>query len=136
MELSRGTSNRLLVPNAWSGYASFGYRLGQVVPYGLFSRVVNNRPPLPDLGALPQVSAFGALLASYVQDLVYYSQNNQNTLAGGLRWDFRANAALKFQVDRIHASASSGLWIRLQPGWDGKATVFSVTLDFVFGGGR
>ena len=136
MELSRLGSNRLALPNAWGGYASFGYRMGAVVPYGLFSRVVSPQASAPDLGILPTVPDLGPRVVAAVQDLLYYLHNNQTTVAAGLRWDFRPKTALKLQVDHIRANDAPGLWFRLQPGWDGKAKVYSVTLDFVFGGGR
>ena len=132
-ELSRTTANRVFLPDSWVGYALLAYRAGPLVPYGMFSRIVTHAPPALDLGILPSVPGVGPATVGYVKTFVDYLHNNQSTATVGLRWDFRAKADLKFQVDRVFANQTAGLWYQPQPGWNRRALVFSLTLDFVFG---
>tara|TARA_R110000772_G_scaffold21180_1_gene58403 strand:+ start:4979 stop:5137 length:159 start_codon:yes stop_codon:yes gene_type:complete len=50
----------------------------------------------------------------------------------GARYDFTANAAVKFQLDVIQAPEPAGAIYAAEPEWDGDALVFSTSLDFVF----
>ena len=54
-------------------------------------------------------------------------------LLDGLQPVRQQQAALKVQVDRVHSHNSTGFWWVKEPGWDGRATVMTVTLDFIFG---
>jgi hypothetical protein len=130
-----------------SGFVSLSYRLGAVVPYGVFARAVSRPAPLPDLGNLGSLPAFygplvglGAAAATGVDEALTGLDTNQHTLSTGLRWDFADHADLKFQVDWIRAHHSTAVVdnynLALGSQWNGKATVMSVVLDFVFGGGR
>ena len=142
--LYRFTSDSFLFPSVWSGFASFGYRLGQVVPYGVFSRVVTARAQRPDLGALPSMPGPLAPVAQEIvrkMDILAAARGvDQHTLSAGLRWDFIPKADLKFQVDSIRSHNATGLVFNPDPNaaraWDGRMTVMTVTLDFIFGGGR
>lgn len=120
------------IPDLKSGYLSVGYREGAFVPYFLASRIVSDPHPLY-LGALPSLGPQAAAMAAGVSAFIRHQRANQTTLALGLRWDFLPKAALKVQVDRIEGRPDDVmLWINVRPGWEGKATVASVTLDFVF----
>jgi hypothetical protein len=138
--LVRNTSDVASLSDSWAGFASFGYRLGPVVPYAIYSRAVSSRPADPDLRALtlpflpPQIRAVAPLVVAslHAQDM------DQWSVSAGLRWDFAATADLKFQVDRVRDHNAITPWVATgsSPGWDGKAMVYSVVLDFVFGGVR
>ncbi len=120
------------IPDLKSGYLSVGYREGAFVPYFLASRIVSDPHPLY-LGALPTLGPQAAALAEGVTAFIQHQRANQTTLALGLRWDFQPRTALKFQIDRIEGRPNDVmLWLNVRPGWEGKATVGSVTLDFVF----
>jgi hypothetical protein len=129
--ISRLQSDTPLDPDAWSGFVSCGVRVQQVVPYLAWSRIVSARASA-DLGlqawspmeAQVVAAAYAAFLAS--------NQNDQHTLTLGLRWNFAPKADLKVQVDAVQARDSGGLWRNVQPGWNGRATVASAVLDFVF----
>lgn len=115
-----------------SGYASIGYRVGNLVPYLLVSRIATANPA-PYVGALPGLGPQGAALAGGITKFVAASNADQKTAGLGLRWDFHPKAALKVQVDRASANPKANLlWLQPKPGWDGKATLASVVLDFVF----
>jgi len=132
--ISRSTFNRFLLPKNTTGYLSFGYRMGAVVPYLMFARIYSDRIQVPYLGVLPlspvpAVQQFTAEVTSMVQT----RNADQRTWSAGLRWDFSSRADLKFQVDVVHAPDGSPLMYVQQPGFNGRLTVMSVVLDFVFG---
>jgi len=120
------------IPDLKSAYLSVGYRQGAYVPYFLASRIVSD-PHTVYLGALPVLGPQAAALADGVSSFIQHQRANQTTLACGLRWDFLPRTALKVQVDRIMGNPNDiMLWLNVKPGWEGKATVGSVSLDFVF----
>ena len=135
--VARQLIHHLGVPNSWKGFVSLGCRFGQVEPYAVWARAVSDRNPPPDLG--PLASLPGPLAPALVQTIDSTARAgdvDQNTLSAGLRWDFADHAAFKVQVDRVRAHNSTALWWVREPGWDGKATVMSVAVDFIFGAGR
>lgn len=142
--ISSGSSSAYLSPGATYGYISYGYRIRQVVPYVLFSRIVSNRIPRMDLNSLGQVTGpmapLAQGLAATINAITDSLGEDQHTLATGLRWDFATKADLKFQVERVHANGTAGLFYVPNPQapftWNGRMWVYSVTMDFVLGGGR
>jgi hypothetical protein len=143
----RRTTNPMLFPTLNSGFVSFGYRLGPVVPYVVYARAVSGRPARPDLGNLGSLpSTYGPLAVAGryevmgLDAMLNANGFDQYTWSAGLRWDVRDGVDLKFQADRVRAhDATSGV-VNLHPmaptQWDGRMTVLSVALDFIFGGGR
>jgi hypothetical protein len=138
------SDSTILLPSLWSGFVSYGYRMGPVVPYGMFARAVSRRAPRADLGSLPYLpapyDAPAQALISAVDQLTFARGVDQYTYSAGLRWDFAAKTDLKFQIDRIQTHNAVGNVFNPDPTrpltWDGRMTVFSVTLDFILGGGR
>ena len=125
------------IPDQWSGFASFGYRLGAVVPYGIYSREVSKRNGPVDLGKVALIPGpLTARLTAEINAAMHLQEVDQTSLCAGLRWDFSDRADLKVQVDRVRARNSTALWVVDDPTWNGHATVMSVTLDFIFGGVR
>lgn len=131
--LADSTFHVALFPEQRSGFASFGYRLGDWVPYGVVARKVSRRAATPDLGRLPLLPG-SAPLVEAVDQAIHLDEYDQTTVSAGLRWDFNDQADLKFQLDRVQMHNATGNWLVDQPGWNGKALVMSVTLDFIFGG--
>lgn len=124
------------IPDLWTGFLSFGYRVGAVVPYATYARAVSRRFADPNLGILPSIPQIGPPLAQFVTAALHAQEQDQRTLSAGLRWDFAPTADLKVQVDRVRSHNATVPWVANQPGWNGQATVFSIVLDFIFGGVR
>lgn len=121
-----------LIPSLKSGYVSAGYRLHQLVPYLVVSKITTN-PAAPYVGALPGLGPQGAALAGGIRLFVEGANADQRTLALGLRWDFHPKAALKMQVDHISSDPDAVMLLKkARPGWDGTSTIATVVLDFVF----
>lgn len=110
-----------------AGYLIGSYRLGHVTPYLGYSRskssgsVLDTPPPEP--------------LGSFIAQLTSATHTDQHTWFLGARWDIRQNLALKAQVDRIEGKANSVFLYRgnnSTPDWNGRMTVISLALDFIF----
>ena len=143
----RSASNHLLFPTTRAGFLSFGYRRGQVVPYAMVARGVSDRPAVPDVGNLGSLPpSYGPLVedgqvaVAGLKALAAANAMDQYTWSAGLRWDVRDGVDLKVQADRIRAHHSVNPQVTFDPtspaAWDGRMTALSVTLDFIFGGGR
>lgn len=113
-----------------AGYWSTGYRLGSWTPYLVASRIRSDRPA--STTGLPVGPPFAAL-ASGVDLAFRTTQIDQDTLSLGARFDLAHSAALKFQIDWIESRTNPSLmWYDTEPGWNGRARVVSLVLDFVF----
>lgn len=146
---ARFTSDSLLIPHGHSAFISAGYRYGQFTPYATASLIrtkgSSKHQELAALGAdqlLP-----GVPLVAMTQFMLMTPGNNQNSYALGLRYDFTDTMALKLQADFIRnkncspvALPGSGLppcpppllWPTVPPSWNGRANIYSATLDFIF----
>jgi len=108
-----------------AGYVQAAYRLSAMTPYFGVSRSLSDREELPS-SVLPGINELTA-------SLVAQSYTDQTTYTLGGRWDLRKNLALKAQVDWVHGQPSSRFPFKtVQTDWDGRMTVFSLALDFVF----
>ena len=108
-----------------AAYLLAAYRLGAVTPYLGVSHSFSDVVPLPTSG-VPGIDAL-------THSLVSQSYTDQFTYTLGGRWDLQKNLALKAQVDSIRGTPTSVFLFKNNlPGWDGKMTVFSLALDFVF----
>ena len=121
---------------AW--YASGGYRIGKLTPYLAFAQVRADSnasdPGLNVAGMPPQLAGLATGLNAGLNGLIGLI-GVQKSIAVGTRWDFKKDAAVKLQYDRIMLGTNSlGNLIGEQPGFrrGGTANVASVVLDFVF----
>lgn len=118
------------VPDFRSGYLSVGYRLEQWTPYMTFSMI--DADSAESAGASSTTSLppiYGTV------NMLGFNHPGQHTLSLGVRYDVLPNMALKLQMDRSNVRREGRqwmLWRDVEQGWDGRATIFSATLDFVF----
>lgn len=111
--------------DSWAGYLIGAYRLGNFTPYTGYSQTRSSPLSLP--------AEMPAAQAAVIRYALSYSHSDQRTIFVGTRWDFAQNLALKAQVDRTHGQPDSRFLFReTTSGWDGRMTVFSLALDFVF----
>lgn len=117
-----------LLSDASGWYATFGYRLGKVMPY--VSWAGYSKASETDAYSIPAV---GPLLPLAMGMQSIASSSSQHTASLGMKVDARKNVALKAQVDRVLPSAGGGTFSGVAPGYDGHAVnVYSVVVDFVF----
>ncbi len=128
--LNRIRSETEIIEDSHAGYLLAGYRLGVVTPYAGFSWWKTKAQPHST--GLPNTPSFVALNQTYEQ-FFRAIHVNRMTYSLGMRWNLRADMALKFQWDTVRATRDTLFSLRnIDPGWDGKTDVLSVTLDFVF----
>lgn len=119
-------------------YFSTGWRIAEWTPYVAYAGV-RARTPASDPGistaGLPPPYAAAARVLNAGLDVLLKTIPDQSTVSAGLRWDWRADMALKLQYDRVTPHGGSrGTLISVQPGFhsDTPVNVTSVSLDFVF----
>lgn len=118
-----------LLQNSRASYLLAGRRLGSVTPYVSYSQAKSSAKSL-DAG-LPNM--FFAEINNGVAEALKMSQVDSRTASLGVRWDLRRNMDLKAQVDFVRAGkASNLLFTNADPDSNTKATVFSLSLDFIF----
>jgi hypothetical protein len=128
--LSHIDTDNLVFPGSLATSLSLGYRINRWTPYVTYSRVKSEHPKA-DSG-LPDFYPY-SLVDQYVDRAIAYNQFDQDTFAVGARYDFAKNAALKMQVDWSHSRDNPSIfWVDTDPDWDGRATLFSLSLDFIF----
>ncbi len=126
--LRRLLATTISYPDNDAGYLMLAYRLDAFTPYASYSKVkpniVKKDVGLPDIPPFAQVNG----LARRIQP---YPLSDQSTYTLGVRYDVMRNLDVKFQVDRVDG-LDSFQWANKQPSWDGRATIYSLTLDFIF----
>lgn len=117
----RRTESRGLA-DGYSVYALAGYRFGSFTPFVSYV-TADSKSTRRDYGfELPEPVEFIFRSALY----------EQRSWQLGARYDFANKAALTLQLDQIDAPIPEGALLRQsRPGWDGDATVISLTLDFI-----
>lgn len=121
-----------------AAYVSAGYRFGDLTPYAGYamsrSRTQARIDGLDLRGLPPQLAAAGAQLNAGLNQMLA-TIPHQRSINAGLRWDVRANYALKLQYDRLTPlRGSNGTFINVQPGFQSghPIGVVSASVDFVF----
>lgn len=122
--LNRAKTETLLLNDFYAGYTTVSYRLSEWRPYLSFAMIETDKisrhsdSPFLDPG---------------VQATLDSARIDQHTTSLGVRYDFMENTALTFQVDRLWARDEEASMMRnAEPDWDGRATIVTMTLDFVF----
>lgn len=129
---------RSILGASTAGYLTAGRRFGTITPYFTYARAYRNdatTTPGLDPSSLPPGLAPVAVQLNAQLNRILATAPEQSTLSAGVRWDFRADMAFKFQFDHIDVDeGSNGMFTNLQPGFSpgGSADIVSVSLDFVF----
>lgn len=143
--LSHFSSNSPILPTSRSAFAAAGYRMNRLTPYVMVASLRS-----PEASHPGQLARLGA--APYLVDVARFAMDNtpssQTTWSLGARYDLTDRIALKFQADFVHnkdcspvALPMSGphppcslplLWPNVPINWDGRAKIYTATLDFIF----
>jgi hypothetical protein len=113
-------------------HAFLGRRIGNLMPYISYSRTKLDPKSLTT--GLPDTPLFQPVNAALAYAMrAAGTHMDSKTCAVGTRWDFYPNMALKAQVDFMKGGKPySVLVVDTDPDWNGRTTVFSLSLDFVF----
>lgn len=128
--VNRLSSESLLLPASRAAYLTIGYRIDHWTPYATYSATRSEDQKIP--ASLPTGISPGIdmLVAGFNQSIS--SQfNHQTTLSVGVRYDLTEKSNLKLQLDQIRADQFL-LTRNTQPGWNGKARLFSLAYNFIF----
>ena len=119
------THQNVVYENAKSWFVLIGVRQEKVTPFAGYSSVKSS-PKNFDSG--------NPILNSLIQPALTGSHQDGHTLTLGARWDVAHDIDIKSQVDFIRggSAASILLYDNVKPGWDGRMTVYSLAMDFVF----
>lgn len=128
--LNSVTHGTVLTENSKAGYVTVARRIGNLNPFMGYSWALSTPKSLSSGLANPfMAAAADAGIATALKR----SHQDQRTSTIGVRWDFARNLDLKAQLDFVEGTADSTLlYDHVMPGWDGRTTVFSLALDFVF----
>lgn len=120
-------SETLVIHDFLSGYATLSYRLDRWTPYVSFGHIETDRISR-DTGFPP-----GSPPDQGIRGFLEFLRTDQHTTSLGFRYDFVENMAFKFQVDQLWAHDSFTSLTRTPDfDWDGRGTIVSATLDFIF----
>ncbi len=123
--LSRIGYDSAVYEDTRAGYLVVGYRIGRFTPYVGLSRAKSKAAKL--------TTPLPPFLNQQIRQIMAQTHSDQHTITLGTRWDFQQNLALKAQLDFVRGNDDSRFPVRnANPDWDGRMTVFSVALDFVF----
>lgn len=118
--------------NSVAAYLLASYRMNTTTPYVGLSRWKSTYKNY--ITGLPDTAQFAPLNQQF-QATLDGSSADQTTYTLGVRWDVWSNIALKLQWDGVYADANSRFPYAssfIDPNWDGRTNVLSVTMDFIF----
>ncbi|MCB1956763.1 MAG: hypothetical protein KDG55_13865 [Rhodocyclaceae bacterium] len=114
----------------WLGQLMLSYRIERFVPYvGVAGARTSRRDTRTGLEGVPGLEALQVAAAGAVDNATL----SQRATTIGVRYELRQGMALKFQIDRVHASASPVVTDLADPANDDRRlTLLSMALDFAF----
>lgn len=111
-----------------ASYLTAGRRFGAWLPTLTWSTAT---PKATLTNTIPAAGLLAPLSAG-VSQFIRAASYDQTTLSFALRYDVYKNIAIKAQYDRVDADPASNLLTAEKPGFDGRANLISVGVDFVF----
>ncbi len=127
LSYNRRDSGALALHRTDSAYFLLGRRIGKWTGFATVAATWS--PASRASTGLPTPNPLDDAVAATIAG----TRSDQRSLSLGARYDFAPNVDLKLQVDRVHVlHDATFLWRNPRPDWDGRATVLSIALDFVF----
>jgi hypothetical protein len=117
-----------------SAYATYGRRIGERTPDASYA--MTRRDELEGITAIPAVGPL-APLAAAANGALATGDFDRDTISVGLRYELPSfsvlnGALVKLQFDHIDAKDTGGMFIAVQPGFDGEVNIVGVSFDFIF----
>jgi hypothetical protein len=134
VEYAHRESGSYVMPDMHSAYVSYGHRFGNLMPYGTYA--IARRDDSDMSSAIPANSPF-APLAAIANGTIATGNDDQDSYTLGLRYEVPSfsvlkGAIVKLQYDHIEAKDGNGMFINVQPGFDGDTDMVSASFDFIF----
>jgi len=132
-EYARRETGRIVTNDMYSAYFTYGHRFGGFMPYATYAIA---RHDGYESSAIPASSPFAGF-AAVADGALAATPNDQDTYSVGLRYELSSvpalkGAVVKLQYDHIKAKEGNGLFINVQPGFEGKTDMISASFDFIF----
>lgn len=136
LEFLRRNSNSVVTASADGWYALLSHRHGQLTPFAAYGATRYREAPLGlqvAAGTPPDAAASIAALDQRLQ-----SRQDRRIALVGLRWDLHEHAAFKLQLEHWRSTRDTQtpradeIVLPAGRGWDGRVSLVSVSLDFVF----
>jgi hypothetical protein len=134
VEYAHRESGSYLTPDMHSAYVTYGHRFGNIMPYGTYA--IARRDDSDMSSSIPANSPF-APLAAIANGTIATGNDDQDSYTLGLRYEVPSfsvlkGAIVKLQYDHIEAKEGNGMFINVQPGFDGDTDMVSASFDFIF----
>ena len=132
-EYAKRDTGRLITNDLYGAYVTLGHRFGNLMPYATYA--IARRDGEQET-AIPASSPFAGLSA-IVNGVTASTPDDQDTYSAGIRYELPSfsvlkGAIVKLQYDHIKAKEGNGLFINVQPGFEGKTDMISASFDFIF----
>lgn len=133
-EYARRESGSFVTTDMQSAYLTYGRRFGSFMPYGTYAiarRLDDNMS-----SAIPSSSPFSGL-GAVANATLATGNDDQDSYTLGVRYEVPGfsvlkGAIVKLQYDHIEAKEGVGMFINVQPGFDGDTDMVSASFDFIF----
>ncbi|MBB6093269.1 hypothetical protein HNQ60_002147 [Povalibacter uvarum] len=117
-----------------SAYVTYGHRFGSFMPYGTIAAARRDDSNMSS--AIPAGSPFSPL-AAVANSTLAGGNDDQDSYTLGVRYEVPSfsvlkGAIVKLQYDHIEAKEGNGMFINVQPGFDGDTDMISASFDFIF----
>ncbi len=134
VEYARRDTDSFVTVAMNSAYATYGHRFGNFMPYGTYA--IARRDDDNMGSAIPASSPYAALSA-IANSTLAGGNDDQDSYTLGVRYEVPSfsvlkGAIVKLQYDHIEAKEGVGMFINVQPGFDGDTDMVSASFDFIF----
>jgi hypothetical protein len=134
VEYAHRESGSYVTTDMHSAYVTYGHRFNNLMPYGTYA--IARRDDSDMSSAIPTGSPFAALSA-VANSTLATGNDDQDSYTLGVRYDVPSfsvvkGAIVKLQYDHIEAKDGYGMFINVQPGFDGDTDMVSASFDFIF----
>jgi hypothetical protein len=133
-EVARRDTDSYVTVAMTSAYVTYGHRFGAFMPYGTIAAARRDDSNMGS--AIPAGTPFSPL-AAIANATLAGGNDDQDSYTLGLRYEVPSfsvlkGAIVKLQYDHIEAKEGNGMFINVQPGFDGDTDMISASFDFIF----
>jgi hypothetical protein len=136
-EYASRSSGSYVIADMYSAYATVGRRFGGLTPYASYALTRRDEVDQLTLSMTGPLAPMSRAINGAVNGALSIGDYDQDTISVGLRYEVPSfsvlsGALVKLQFDHIDAKDTGGMFIAVQPGFDGEVNMVSVSFDFIF----
>lgn len=134
-EVARRDTGSYVTVGMSSAYVTYGHRFGDFMPYGTIAAARRDDSNMSS--SIPATGSPFSPLAAIANGALAGGNNDQDSYTLGVRYEVPSfsvlkGAIVKLQYDHIQAKEGVGMFINVQPGFDGDTDMISASFDFIF----